>query len=82
LIGATPGRGGTRFAQTAWLPVFRTLGMRPWFDKVLYVGDAGKTFDAELALADAKVESLLREYVQGFVAFCREQNVRGRPASG
>jgi NAD(P)H-dependent FMN reductase len=78
LIGASPGRGGTRFAQTAWLPVFRTLGLRPWFDKVLYMGDAAKSFDAELRLVDDKIESLLRDYVHGFFAFCREQNARGR----
>ncbi len=32
LLGATPGRMGTILSQTAWLPVFRTLGMRPWFE--------------------------------------------------
>lgn len=78
LIGASPGRGGTRLAQTAWLAVFRTLGLRPWFDKVLYVADVARSFDAELHLADDKVESLLRDYVSGFFAFCRQQNVRGR----
>ena len=77
LIGATPGRGGTRFAQTAWLPVFRTLGMRPWFDKSLYVAEAGKVFDDQLELTDEPVSKLLRAYVEGFVAYCREVNARG-----
>ena len=27
VIGATPGRAGTRLSQTAWLSVFRTLGL-------------------------------------------------------
>jgi len=30
IMGATPGGGGTRLAQTAWLPVLRTLGTRAW----------------------------------------------------
>jgi len=78
LIGATPGRGGTRFAQAAWLPVFRTLGMRPWFDKSLYVAEADKVFDDALELVDAAVEKLLRAYVEGFAGYCREVNARER----
>jgi chromate reductase, NAD(P)H dehydrogenase (quinone) len=31
VIGATLGQGGTTLAQTAWLPVLRTLGTLPWF---------------------------------------------------
>ena len=37
LMGATPGPGGTRLAQTAWLQVIRTLGMCPWFGKSVYL---------------------------------------------
>jgi chromate reductase len=69
LIGATPGMGGTRFAQTAWLPVFRTLGMRAWFGKQLYLGGAGQVFDAEGKLVDEKIKRLLTEYMAGFAAF-------------
>src|SRR5690349_14078305 len=29
IMGATPGPGGTALSQAAWLPVIRTLGMRP-----------------------------------------------------
>ena len=32
LMGATPGSGATALSQAAWLPVLRTLGMRPWFE--------------------------------------------------
>jgi chromate reductase, NAD(P)H dehydrogenase (quinone) len=78
LLGATPGRGGTRLGQLAWLPVFRTLGMRPWFERSLFVAEAGRVFDASLELADEKVEALLADFVTGFAAYCREQNVRGR----
>src|SRR5437763_9062890 len=46
LIGASPGAYGTVLSQTAWLPIFRTLGMRPWFGRFLYVGGASKVFEA------------------------------------
>src|SRR6266850_1357760 len=45
LMGATPGPGGTVLAQSAWLPVLRTLGTRPWFGARLLVSGAGKVFD-------------------------------------
>ena len=66
VIGATPGMGGTRLAQTAWLPVLRALGAAPWFGKQLYVAGAGQVFDAEGKLGDAKVTQLLREYLAAF----------------
>jgi NAD(P)H-dependent FMN reductase len=69
LIGATPGMGGTRLAQTAWLPILRTLGTRAWSGKQLYVAGAGKVFDAEGKLVDDKVKSLLTELMAGFAAF-------------
>jgi chromate reductase, NAD(P)H dehydrogenase (quinone) len=69
LIGATPGQGGTRGSQTAWLPVFRVLGVRPWFGKSLYVAGAGQVFDAGGALVDAKIKEVLTAYVTGFAAF-------------
>jgi NAD(P)H-dependent FMN reductase len=66
LMGATPGPGGTRFAQTAWLPILRTLGMQPWFGKQVYVGGAGQVFAADGTLTDEKVRNLLSEFMAGF----------------
>ena len=68
-MGATPGRGGTRLSQSAWLPVFRTLGMRFWSGKVLYVADAGQLFDAEGRLTDETVQRRLTGFMAGFAAF-------------
>lgn len=68
LIGATPGLGGTRLSQTAWLPVFRGMGMKPWFGRQLYVAGAGKVFDAEGRLVDDKVRGLLKTFVTEFAA--------------
>jgi NAD(P)H-dependent FMN reductase len=69
LIGATPGRGGTRMAQTALLPVLRTLGTRPWFGGQLYVAGAGQVFDQDGRLVDEAVRQLLTKYMSGFAAF-------------
>jgi NAD(P)H-dependent FMN reductase len=74
LIGATPGMGGTRLAQAAWLPVLRTLGAHLWSGAPLYVAEAGKVFDAEGALVDAKVKELLTRYMQGLADFISVTN--------
>lgn len=71
VIGATPGGMGTTFAQTAWLPVLRTLGTRPFFGKTLYVSGAGKIFDANGQLSDAALRERLRAYMEAFVAFIK-----------
>ena len=67
----TPGMGGTRLSQNAWLPVLRVLGMRPYFAKSLYVAGAGKAFDERGALVDPKVRQILTDVVAGFVAFAQ-----------
>jgi NAD(P)H-dependent FMN reductase len=69
IMGATPGRGGTRLAQNAWLPVLRTLGTRAWFGEQLYVAGAGQVFDAEGRLVDEKVKQLLSKFMEGFAGF-------------
>lgn len=69
IMGATPGRGGTRLAQNAWLPVLRTLGTRTWFGRQLYVAGAAQAFDAEGRLVDESVRKLLSEFMAGFAAF-------------
>ena len=69
LIGVTPGRFGTAFAQAAWLPVLRSLGARPWFGKSLYVGGGGALFDSEDRLDDEATRERLRDYLEAFVGF-------------
>jgi chromate reductase len=69
IMGATPGGGGTRLAQTAWLPVLRTLGTRAWFGKQLYVASAGEVFDAEGRLVDEKIAKHLAGFMAGFAEF-------------
>jgi chromate reductase len=69
LIGATPGISGTRFAQTAWLSVFRTLGVRPWFGRQLYLDHVKKILDDKGQIVDAATKELLVKYLEGFATF-------------
>jgi NAD(P)H-dependent FMN reductase len=66
LIGASPGRFGTVQAQRSWLPVLRTLRMRPWFGTPLYVSAAASVFDIEGRLIDADVRTQLERLLKDF----------------
>lgn len=68
VIGASPGNFGTILAQNAWLPVLRTLGMRPWFGGRLMVSRAGQVFNEAGELVDEKVKGQLQKFLAGFVA--------------
>ena len=69
VIGASPGGFGTILAQSAWLPVLRTLRTRTWFGGRLMVSRAGGAFDGEGRLVDDKVRAQLRDFVAGFARF-------------
>jgi len=69
IMGASPGPYGTTLAQTAWLPVIRTLRMQPWLEGRLMVSRAGEVFDVEGRIVDEQIRERLREFVQGFAAF-------------
>jgi NAD(P)H-dependent FMN reductase len=73
VIGATPGGGGTTLAQAAWLPVLRTLGMRPWFEGRVHISSAGKVFDTDGRLVDAAAQERIRTFIHGFAAFIEAQ---------
>lgn len=72
VMGATPGPGGTRLAQAAWLPTLRTLGTRPWFGGQLYVPNAGEAFGDDGRLISETVQQRLTKFMEGFVAFVKE----------
>ena len=78
LIGAG-GSAGTRLAQSAWMPVFRYLRMRPWSVQTLYVDRAREKFDEHGRLADEAVREQLAALVAGFAAHCAAAP-RTRPA--
>lgn len=78
LIGAGGG-AGTRFAQNAWLSVFRFLKMRPWFGQSLYVDRAQERFDEHNRLTDEATREQLLAVITGFAQHCA-QLPRIRPA--
>jgi len=69
IAGATTGQGGTLLAQAAWLPIVRTLGMRPWFEGRLSISGAARVFDASGAIVDAEIQERVRAFIAGFAAF-------------
>jgi NAD(P)H-dependent FMN reductase len=69
LCGASPGGFGTVLSQTAWLPVLRILGTRPWFGTRLTVARANTLFDADGRLTDDATRQQLQAFVQGFADF-------------
>ena len=71
VIGASPGAFGTTLAQSAWLPVLRTLGTRPWFGGRLMVSRANTVMDENHELTDEATRERLAEFLAGFVEFAR-----------
>jgi chromate reductase, NAD(P)H dehydrogenase (quinone) len=69
VIGASPGRFGTLSAQQGWLPVFRTLGVVPYFGRSLTVGGASTVFGDDGSIIDAGTRERLGAYLEGFRAF-------------
>ena len=69
VIGASLGGFGTVMAQSAWLPVLRTLGTRPWFGGRLLVSRAKQVFNENGDLTDEAVRAQLRDFLRGFVEF-------------
>ncbi|TCT10277.1 NADPH-dependent FMN reductase [Paralcaligenes ureilyticus] len=71
IIGASPGGFGTVLSQAAWLPVLRTLGMRPWFGGRLLVPRAASVFSDAGDLVDEKIKAQLQQFVHDFVDFVK-----------
>lgn len=69
VIGASPGGFGTLLAQNAWLPVLRTLGMRPYFGGRVVLSHAHRAFNDEGEMTDAVTKDRLRDFMRGFVEF-------------
>jgi chromate reductase len=69
IMGASPGRFGTLLSQTAWMPIVRTLGMRPWYGMPLYVSNATTVFDASGTLIDPDIRERLKQFMTGYAQF-------------
>jgi NAD(P)H-dependent FMN reductase len=70
LIGASPGPHGTLLAQTAWLPVLRTLGAHVHEGRLM-VPHANESFDAAGVLKDDALKVRLSRFLQEFVTAIR-----------
>jgi NAD(P)H-dependent FMN reductase len=69
LMGATPGGGGTRLAQVAWMATLRTLGTRPWFGQQIYVAKAAAVFGEDGEMTDQSSRQRLADFMAGFAEF-------------
>jgi NAD(P)H-dependent FMN reductase len=69
IIGASPGGFGTILAQDAWLSVLRTLGAQPWCGGRLLVSRAASVFNDAGEIADERIKTQLRQFMQGFADF-------------
>ncbi|WP_210527608.1 NADPH-dependent FMN reductase [Rubellimicrobium arenae] len=71
LMGASPGPFGTLLSQTAWLPVFKTLGAQLWSGDRLFVSRASDVFGEDGTLTDARIRERLTRFLLGFDAFAQ-----------
>jgi NAD(P)H-dependent FMN reductase len=69
VMGASPGGFGTILSQNAWLPVLRTLGMRPWYGGRLLVSRAHNVFNESGEMVDEAMRKQLRDFLAGFAEF-------------
>lgn len=82
IMGASPGGFGTVLSQNVWLPVLRTLRMRPWFGGRLLVSRAGNACDGAGELTDDQVREQLRQFVEGFSVFARGGRIPESSSNG
>lgn len=71
IAGASPGGFGTVLSQSAWLPVFKTLGAEVWAGGRLLVSRAPSLIDAAGELSDPATLDNVRKFMAGFVAHIR-----------
>jgi chromate reductase, NAD(P)H dehydrogenase (quinone) len=74
IAGASPGGFGTVLSQTAWLPVFKTLGAELWSGGRLLVSRANTVVDASGAITDAATRETIAKFMAGFVAYVRQHS--------
>jgi chromate reductase len=77
LVGASPGPFGTILAQSAWLPVLRTLGAELWVGGRLLVARAGTIVGADGEIADQATRDSIRKFLDGFVAHVARRQADG-----
>lgn len=66
VAGASPGGFGTILGQSAWLPVFRTLGASFWSGGRLLVSRAESVITADGNITDSATRDSIAKFVGGF----------------
>lgn len=64
VMGATPGMWGTVRMQTAFLPVFTFLNMKPVLKPEILIAQASKKFDVQGKLIDDKAKDLIKQKLE------------------
>jgi len=64
VMGATPGMWGTVRMQTAFLPVFTFLNMKPILKPEILIAQASKKFDSQGKLIDDKAKDLIKQKLE------------------
>ena len=72
LMGATPGMWGTIRMQTAFLPVFQTLNMKPVQKPEVLVSQANRKFDTDGKLLDDMTAELVLKNLTALKRLCLE----------
>jgi chromate reductase len=73
IAGASNGGFGTVLAQSAWLPVFKTLGAQVWAGRRLLVARAQTVVNEKGEITDAGTRENIRRFVEGFAAYAGAQ---------
>ena len=73
IMGASMSKLGTIQAQSAWLPVLKSLQAQLWCGQRLLVPRAHTAFDVAGRLVDAQVQEELRVFIEGFVDYVVRQ---------
>ncbi len=76
IMGASPGIFGTTLAQTAWLPVMRTLGTQLWTGGRMLVPKAAQALGEATGDVEASLQQRLEKFMAGFVAFVESCKTR------
>jgi len=78
IAGASPGGFGTVLSQSAWLPVFKTLGADLWSGGRLLVSRANTLIDGQGEIGDAATREAIRRFMAGFAAYAGRQRAAAK----
>jgi len=71
VIGATPGKWGTRLAQSQLRHALAAMGARTMASPQLYVAEVASSYDIASGTFDAEIQKRLQAFLEGFQAWIR-----------